>query len=171
MEFNKPATNEFANYYSAYIDLVNEPESQLTTQINKLKSLINKLSDDDLLYKYAADKWSIKNLLVHCVDTERIMAYRLLCISRSEQNNLIGFDENLYADNSFADIRSIESIINEFEYLRRSNIELFNSLTEDQLNKLGTANNNEVSVRALIFIIIGHLEHHMNILISRYLNK
>lgn len=171
MKLIKPKSNEFAAYYSTYIDLVNEPEILLNTQIAKLKSILVNLSDAELLYKYSAEKWSIKELLVHCIDTERIMAYRLLCISRAEEKNLIGFDENSYADNSFANIRSIESILNEFEYLRLSNIELINSLTEEQLNKIGSANNNIVSVRALIFIIIGHLEHHMNIIISRYLNK
>lgn len=171
MKFNNPKSNEYAAYYSTYIDLVKEPEILLNTQITKLKSLLVNLSDAELLYKYSVDKWSIKELLVHCIDTERIMAYRLLCISRSEEKNLNGFDENSYADNSFADIRSIESILNEFEYLRLSNIELINTLTDKQLDKMGSANNNTVSVRALIFIIIGHLEHHMNILISRYLNK
>lgn len=171
MKFDKPSSNEYASYYSTYIDLVNEPEVQLHSQITKLKALIENISDSDLLYKYSEGKWSIKELIVHCIDTERIMAYRLLCISRSEQNNLMGFDENQYAENSFADIRSKESILNEFEYLRLSTIELIKSLTDEQLGKIGSANNNTVSARALIFIIIGHLEHHMNILISRYLNK
>jgi hypothetical protein len=99
------------------------------------------------------------------------MAYRLLSIIRSEKSNLPGFDENVFADESFADIRSISSIMNEFQYLRLSNIELIKSLSAEQLNMVGSANNNTVSARALVYIIVGHLEHHMNILISRYLNK
>lgn len=171
MNITKPNSNEYAKYYDTYIELVKDPESLLNNQIEKLKALVENLSDAELLYKYASDKWSIKTLIVHCIDTERIMAYRLLCISRSEKNSLLGFDENSYANESSADKRSIDSILNEFHYIRLSNIELINSLTESQLNNIGSANNNSVSARALVYIILGHLEHHMNILISRYLNK
>lgn len=171
MNITKPNTSEYAKYYSTYIDLVNDPETLLKTQIDKLKNLVENLSDTELNYKYADDKWSIKTLLVHCIDTERIMAYRLLCICRGEKNSLLGFDENHYANESIADNRNISSIINEFQYLRLSNIELIESLSNVQLNQMGIANNNMVSARALVYIILGHLEHHMNILISRYLNK
>jgi hypothetical protein len=171
MNLTKPNATEYASYYSNYIDLVHEPEVLLKSQLEKLKGLVEHLSESELLYKYSSDKWSIKTLLVHCIDTERIMAYRLLCISRSEKNNLLGFDENIYANESSADSRTISSILSEFQHLRFSNIELIETLSEEQLNKIGSANNNLVSTRALVYIILGHLEHHMNILISRYLNK
>jgi hypothetical protein len=171
MNISKPSIDEYAKFYNTYIELVNEPELLLNSQIEKLKSLIGHLTEEELLYKYSSDKWSIKTLIVHCIDTERIMAYRLLSIIRSEKSNLPGFDENVFADESFADIRSISSIMNEFQYLRLSNIELIKSLSAEQLNMVGSANNNTVSARALVYIIVGHLEHHMNILISRYLNK
>ncbi len=171
MNISKPSIDECAKFYNTYIELVNEPELLLNSQIEKLKSLIGHLTEEELLYKYSSDKWSIKTLIVHCIDTERIMAYRLLSIIRSEKSNLPGFDENVFADESFADIRSISSIMNEFQYLRLSNIELIKSLSTEQLEMVGSANNNTVSARALVYIIVGHLEHHMNILISRYLNK
>ncbi len=171
MNISKPSIDEYAKFYNTYIELVNEPELLLNSQIEKLKSLIGHLTEEELLYKYSSDKWSIKTLIVHCIDTERIMAYRLLSIVRSEKSNLPGFDENVFADESFADTRSISSIMNEFQYLRMSNIELIKSLSTEQLNMVGSANNNTVSARALVYIIVGHLEHHMNILISRYLNK
>ncbi len=171
MNISKPSIDEYAKFYNTYIELVNEPELLLNSQIEKLKSLIGHLTEEELLYKYSSDKWSIKTLIVHCIDTERIMAYRLLSIIRSEKSNLPGFDENVFADESFADTRSISSIMNEFQYLRMSNIELIKSLSTEQLNMVGSANNNTVSARALVYIIVGHLEHHMNILISRYLNK
>lgn len=171
MNISKPSIDEYAKFYNTYIELVNEPELLLNSQIEKLKSLIGHLTEEELLYKYSSDKWSIKTLIVHCIDTERIMAYRLLSIVRSEKSNLPGFDENVFADESFADTRSISSIMNEFQYLRLSNIELIKSLSTEQLNMVGSANNNTVSARALVYIIVGHLEHHMNILISRYLNK
>ncbi len=171
MNISKPSIDEYAKFYNTYIELVNEPELLLYSQIEKLKSLIGHLTEEELLYKYSSDKWSIKTLIVHCIDTERIMAYRLLSIIRTEKSNLPGFDENVFADESFADIRSISSIMNEFQYLRLSNIELIKSLSTEQLEMVGSANNNTVSARALVYIIVGHLEHHMNILISRYLNK
>ncbi len=171
MNISKPSIDEYAKFYNTYIELVNEPELLLNSQIEKLKSLIGHLTEEELLYKYSSDKWSIKTLIVHCIDTERIMAYRLLSIIRTEKSNLPGFDENVFADESFADIRSISSIMNEFQYLRMSNIELIKSLSTEQLEMVGSANNNIVSARALVYIIVGHLEHHMNILISRYLNK
>jgi hypothetical protein len=171
MNISKPSIDECAKFYNTYIELVNEPELLLNSQIEKLKSLIGHLTEEELLYKYSSDKWSIKTLIVHCIDTERIMAYRLLSIIRTEKSNLPGFDENVFADESFADIRSISSIMNEFQYLRMSNIELIKSLSTEQLEMVGSANNNIVSARALVYIIVGHLEHHMNILISRYLNK
>ncbi len=171
MNISKPSIDEYAKFYNTYIELVNEPVLLLNSQIEKLKSLIGHLTEEELLYKYSSDKWSIKTLIVHCIDTERIMAYRLLSIIRSEKSNLPGFDENVFADESFADTRSISSIMNEFQYLRMSNIELIKSLSTEQLNMVGSANNNTVSARALVYIIVGHLEHHMNILISRYLNK
>ncbi len=171
MNISKPSIDEYAKFYNTYIELVNEPVLLLNSQIEKLKSLIGHLTEEELLYKYSSDKWSIKTLIVHCIDTERIMAYRLLSIVRSEKSNLPGFDENVFADESFADTRSISSIMNEFQYLRMSNIELIKSLSTEQLNMVGSANNNTVSARALVYIIVGHLEHHMNILISRYLNK
>ncbi len=171
MKITKPNTNEYGEFYSTYVNIVKDPSLLLNTQIEKLKAIVGNLTDSELLYKYADDKWSIKTLLVHCIDTERIMAYRLLSICRGEKNNLLGFDENDYANECSAESRSIDSIINEFQFLRLSNIELINSLTDIQLNKIGSANNNSVSARALVYIILGHLEHHMNILISRYLNK
>lgn len=171
MNVSKPSIDEYAKFYNTYIELVNEPELLLNSQIEKLKSLIGHLTEEELLYKYSSDKWSIKTLIVHCIDTERIMAYRLLSIVRSEKSNLPGFDENVFADQSLADNRTLSSIMNEFQYLRLSNIELIKSLSTEQLNMVGSANNNTVSARALVYIIIGHLEHHMNILISRYLNK
>ncbi len=171
MNISKPSIDECAKFYNTYIELVNEPELLLNSQIEKLKSLIGHLTEEELLYKYSSDKWSIKTLIVHCIDKERIMAYRLLSIIRTEKSNLPGFDENVFADESFADIRSISSIMNEFQYLRLSNIELIKSLSTEQLEMVGSANNNIVSARALVYIIVGHLEHHMNILISRYLNK
>ncbi len=171
MNISKPSIDECAKFYNTYIELVNEPELLLNSQIEKLKSLIGHLTEEELLYKYSSDKWSIKTLIVHCIDTERIMAYRLLSIIRSEKSNLPGFDENVFAEQSFADNRTLGSIMNEFQYLRLSNIELIKSLSTEQLEMVGSANNNTVSARALVYIIVGHLEHHMNILISRYLNK
>ncbi len=172
MNIQKPNQHEYGVFYENYIQLVNtHPIEFSINQQSRLNDLIRALSEEKLNSSYAEGKWSIKELLVHCIDTERIMSYRLLCVLRSEPKELPGFDENIYAKNSNANARSIENILAEFNALRTSNIALMESINSDnELNAMGKANNYPISVRALLYIIPGHLEHHLNILISRYLN-
>jgi hypothetical protein len=117
---------------------------------------------------YAPGKWIGKEILQHCIDTERIMAYRALCFSRKEKASLPGFDENIYAANSLAHQRSYSDLMEEFECVRKSTIYLFRSFSEETLLQEGIANGKNILVGALGFVIIGHALHHQWILEERY---
>lgn len=172
MKIDKPSENEYGVFYKNYIDKLNEkPVEFLKNQQSRINDILKNINEEKLLYRYADGKWSIKELMVHCIDTERIMSYRLLSLLRGETKELMGFDENLYAENSNADKRDMQNIMNEFNALRTSTIALIESIqNETDLMRSGIANNNPISVRALIYIIPGHFEHHLNVLISKYLN-
>jgi uncharacterized damage-inducible protein DinB len=121
-------------------------------------------------FKYAEHKWTVKQLLLHLIDCERIFAYRAMSISRGEQQNLIGYDDEAYAANCEAEHRTLPSIIDEYLVVRQSTILLFTNFTENQLIKMGRANNTYVSVRALGFVILGHEKHHFKVLTEKYLS-
>lgn len=120
-------------------------------------------------YRYAEGKWSIKEVVQHLIDAERIFAYRALSIARGETASLPSFDENAYAARSKAEGRSREDLMAEFQTARQSTTQLFASFDEEQLMMTGTANGNSVSVNSIGFIIPGHVQHHLNILEERYL--
>lgn len=120
-------------------------------------------------HRYAEGKWSIKEMIQHLIDAERIFAYRALCIARGEKASLPGFDENSYAEASKAGRRTKEELIDEFETARQSTRQLFACFDGEQLGATGIANNNSVSVNGIGFIIPGHVQHHLNILEERYL--
>ncbi|OKL39788.1 DNA damage-inducible protein DinB [Pontibacter flavimaris] len=127
------------------------------------------LAEEQLLHRYAEGKWSIKEMMVHLIDAERIFSYRALRFARQDKTELHSFDENLYAQTSKADARDINSIIAEYTSLRTSTIELFKSFDEEALQQVGVASGKEVSVRALGYTILGHEVHHQKIIRERYL--
>ena len=135
------------------------------------KQFINSLPEEKLYHRYQPGKWSIKEILVHIVDDERIFAYRALRFARNEQNNLIGFDQDEYAKYSEADKRSLESIFDAYEGVRNSTIALYNGLPEDSLDRMGhgTGTFNNATVRALVYHIAGHEQHHINFIKEHYL--
>jgi hypothetical protein len=120
---------------------------------------------------YAAGKWSVKELVGHVIDTERIMAYRCLCISRGEQQSLPGFDENSYIRHGNYNTRTLASLLEEYNGVRQANIALFSGMNEEMWNRTGLANQATVSAKALMAIIVGHERHHFKILTERYLNR
>lgn len=120
-------------------------------------------------YRYAAGKWNIKEMLQHIIDAERIFAYRAVTIARHDKTHLPGFDENSYAAASNADKRTWESLLNEFEFVRKSTDLLLQSFTEDQLQQSGTTNNEPNTAKALSFLVYGHILHHIKVLKERYL--
>ena len=140
-------------------------------QIIKMQQLIGEISEEKETYRYAEGKWTIKEIIGHITDTERIFGYRALCIARGEENPLPGFDENLYSLNANFNNRSLYDLVHEFSVVRESNLVMFRSFDEDAKKRKGIANNNKVSIQALLFMILGHEIHHVKIIRERYLNN
>jgi hypothetical protein len=120
-------------------------------------------------YRYAEGKWSIKEMIQHVIDAERIFCYRALCFARRDQTALPGFDENLYAEQSGAERRTRESLIEELDAVQQASARLFNSFDDTQLDESGVANGNPVYVEGIGYILIGHALHHKSVLSERYL--
>jgi len=133
------------------------------------KTLIVSLPKEKLTYRYAANKWTIKEMLVHIIDDERIYAYRALSFARNDKTELPGFEQDDYALHSRANERSLKNILEEYEAVRNATIALFDGLPEDSLLRMGIANNNKATVRALAYHIAGHELHHLNIIKEKYL--
>ncbi len=168
---DRPLDSEYAPFYKTYIDKIETIEvvDFLANQMQRFSEICGVIPESKTLFKYEEGKWTIKELIGHCIDTERVMSYRLLRISRGDQTSLAGFDENEYVRNANFNSRDWQTLLMEFHYLRAANLIFINSLTDDQLSKIGKANELSISARALVYIIAGHLEHHLDILIRRYL--
>lgn len=167
---NRPQPDEFALYYQTYIDTVSDDVlAELKLQSTAVPNFLRLIDKEKANYAYAPGKWTLKELIGHVIDTERIMAYRLLHIARKDQIPLSGFDENYYVTNSSYTNRDLDSLIDEFEQLRLANLFLYQSLTDEELDRSGIANGHNVSVRALLFIIAGHVTHHKRIVTERYM--
>lgn len=166
----RPQADEFPVFYKGYIDTVKDDVlAELDNQIESFTTLLMGIPSEKSGFAYAEGKWTIVELLGHILDTERIMAYRALRIARSDASPLAGFDENDYVANAhFAD-RSLSSMAEEFEHLRKANLFLIKSFNETELARVGISNDKPISVKALVFIIAGHLNHHIRILKERYL--
>lgn len=167
----RPTHNEYAPYYQPYLDKVPDGDilETLARQRTETLKLMASVSEAQAAFRYAPDKWSIKQLLGHVTDGERVFAYRALCIARGEQAPLPGFDENAYAATGGHDQRTLADIAAEFDHARLSSLDLFRSFDETAWLRLGTANNKPASVRALIWVIAGHERHHLQIVKARYL--
>jgi DinB superfamily len=167
----KPSPESHPAFFKRYIDLVTEED--LTTafknQLPVVIAFLQNISEEKSNYAYAPGKWTIKELLQHMIDTERIFAYRSLCFARKETVSLPGFDENIYASNSHAANRSWASLIDEFVVVRKSTELLFGSFTNEALNNSGIANNNKATASSMGFTAIGHVYHHKKIMEERYL--
>jgi uncharacterized damage-inducible protein DinB len=163
---------EFAPYASMYIDLL--PDDGLVLQhlrenLIAAKTLLRDLPDAKLSKPHAPGEWTIKEILVHVVDDERIYAYRALRFARDDATDLPGFDQDPYAVASGANARSLDSIFHEFDAVRAATITLFENLPDEAFTRAGTADGNRVSVRALAYHIAGHELHHLNSIRENYL--
>ena len=168
----KPKEGEFPQYAIIYIGLLPDDGlllKHLQDNFIAIKELILSLPEEKLLYRYAKDKWTIKEILVHIIDDERIYAYRALRFARGDKTELPGFDQDDYALSSRANERSIENIFEEYEAVRSATIALFNGLPKDSFMRRGIANRNKATVRALAYHIAGHELHHINIIKEKYL--
>jgi uncharacterized damage-inducible protein DinB len=167
-----PATYEYADYYASYVKLVPQGDiiEILRDQMKETVSLLSTLTEPQSEYRYASGKWSIKEVIGHITDTERIMSYRLLSIARGERASLPGYDENEYVAKANFDKQSLKDLLDHFACVRQSTIHLIKSLSDESLSRRGTANNSEVTAKALITIMAGHELHHRKIIQERYLN-
>ncbi|EKB49396.1 DinB family protein [Cecembia lonarensis] len=167
---SEPQAGEYNPYYESYVSFVKGKNiaDVLRNQIDDVRQAFGQLGEEGSQKAYAAGKWTGKELLGHITDTDRIMAYRALCIARGEQAALPGYDENAYASNGFFNGLSLGSLLDEFEASRYALLALLKNLPEATHTIKGNANNSPVSVRALFYIIAGHTEHHLNILKTRY---
>lgn len=168
---NRPEKTEYAEFYAGYVALVEDTDiiAALQNQPADLQKLFAGMSFEKEDYRYAENKWSIRELLGHLVDGERVFSYRALRISRGDETPLAGFEENLYVANSNFSNLETAAALEEFSLLRGSNVLLFKSLTDEMWDKIGTASGAKISVRALAYIMVGHVRHHSNVLQSRYL--
>ncbi len=171
MIITQPAVTEYPPYYEPYIKAVKENDllDALRNNLEAFNQLINDIPLEKGDYRYAAGKWSVKEVLIHVTDVERIFAYRALTFARNDKNELFGFDENAYVPYYHANKRTIFSIDDEFESLRNANIALFKSFDEETLNRTGMANRSMMSVRSVGFILAGHAAHHLKVIRERYL--
>ncbi|PCI97353.1 MAG: damage-inducible protein DinB [Flavobacteriales bacterium] len=166
------ANHNFAEYFNYYISLVsNSPDvnTALEQTHKTTNDLLDLITEEKGNYVYADGKWTIKELLVHLIDTERIFCNRALRFARNDQTDLPGYNHDEYVPNSGANERKLNDISNEFNIVRQGTIALFNSFTPEMLERKGTANGNNLTVLAIGFVISGHEKHHVNILDERYL--
>jgi len=172
-KIEKPKHGEYPDYAIMYMKLVPDDGlllKHLENGYDEMEKLIRSLPAEKLLYRYAANKWTIKEVLVHIIDDERIYAYRALCFARNEKTQLPGFEQDDYITFSNANDRTLENILQEYEAVRRATIALYEGLDDAALLRSGIANNNKATVRALGYHIAGHELHHMNIIKERYLS-
>ena len=167
----RPEESEHPVYYKHYIDLIKSDDilKVLDEQIITMHNLISKISEDKEEYVYAPGKWTPKEVIGHILDTERIMAYRALCFARKDKTALPGFDENNYVAAANFNKRTMYDLAHSFGVMRESHIALFKHFDTEALNQVGNANGKEVTVRAILFMIAGHMEHHIHVIRTKYL--
>lgn len=168
---SRPDATEYAPYYGKYISLI--PAGDLIKimqeQFERTLAMLQKISETQSLTRYAPGKWSIKEVVGHMVDTERIMSYRALRIGRGDTTPIPGFEQDDYVRGANFDGRPFTDIVDEFQKVRQATLTLFSSFDETALSRRGTASNLPVSARALTHIVAGHERHHMNVLQKEYL--
>jgi len=167
---HRPNDSEYAPSFSGYVGHVTEDEiiPVLRSQPDALDVLLARVAPDRETYRYAEGKWSIREIVGHLIDGERVFGYRALCIARGESQNLPGFDENEYMLSAPYDGIDLEDLLSEFRLVRLANLAMLRNLDEAAWMRSGTANDSPISVRAIAFIMAGHLRHHMGVLRDRY---
>ncbi len=168
----KPEPGEYNPYFQNYIDLVEEGEFISTLKQNSRDCIafFNAIPEIKHNYRYALEKWTIREILMHVIDTERSFAYRtFVCARGDHQTILYPMDDHQYMAHTNANARTIENLLEEFTAVRRNSEILFEHLTEEQSRFKGNAGEHNITARALGYIIIGHLMHHLNIIKTRYL--
>jgi len=167
----RPSYNDFNEYYKKYIDLVEENDiiGQLKYGLSRNIQFFGEIDTDKWNYRYAENKWSIKEVLQHIIDTERVMSYRALRVARNDQTEMPGFDQDDFIKNVNLDDRSEKDIIDEYFAVRKATIALFNGLEENAWERRGIASQSPVTPLSLAFIIAGHELHHIDVIRKNYL--
>lgn len=167
----RPAPQDSAEFYHGYINHAkgNSIAEVMANHVEELKQFYSSLPDEKADYAYSEGKWTIKEVLQHVIDAERVFSYRALRFARKDATPLSSFDENSYTQHSNAKKRTLQSLKDEFNALRSATDIMLSTFTEEQLSSKGTASNNPITVNALAFIIYGHSLHHKRIIEERYL--
>lgn len=163
--------SEYPAYMGNYIATVGDVDlfEELEISLHRFIRFVREIPMDKFDYRYAPGKWTIKEIIQHLIDCERVFAYRALAIARDNTSDLPGFDENRYAENSSGNNRHLNALLTEMSEVRQSTLTLFKSFSKESLENIGLANGNPVSVRAIGLAIIGHGNHHQKIFEERYL--
>lgn len=165
---NPPLPNEYPIWAEAYISKVDQDVFEiLENQALLLPALLERNKDKEN-YAYAENKWTVKEMLGHIIDCERIFAYRITCFARNEKQHLPGFEEDDYVLNARFSERNYEDMIEEFATLRKANLYLFRSLNEEELSRIGIASGRAINVKSILYVTAGHVMHHVGILKERY---
>lgn len=166
-----PAPDEYAPFYEDYVRRMREENviEVLPRQIDEIRAALGKLTEVQALYRNEPGEWSIKEVMGHMNDVERVFAYRLLRVSRNDPTPLPGFEQDDYVRESNFGNCSLADLIQEFEFLRRANILAIRNMTDDSTLRRGTASGSAISARGLIYMLAGHVAHHMESLQTKYL--
>lgn len=168
---NRPEKNEYDPYYETYVSLVGDGDivDTLERQAAEVREFFAAIPEEKGPYAYAEGKWSIKELLGHIIDGERMFMYRIFRISRADKTPIEGFEQDGYIENARSNSRRFADLLEEFAALRRANIIAYRHFSDEDWGRTGTANELEITPRALAYIMAGHVTHHLNILKDRYL--
>lgn len=165
--------NEYAAYYAQYIAPYANNEKSIVENLEesqqKFDAILRNIPIEKQNFAYVEGKWTVKEVIQHIIDTERIFCYRALSFARNDKTQLPGFDQDLFVENDFANQRDYSLMLNEMTSLRISTMQLFLSFTDDALLRIGNASGNNMSVRAIGYLLSGHQMHHLQVLQERYL--
>ena len=167
----RPTSDEFEGFYETYINYIESTEicDFLTKQNASHISFYQTLTEEQWLHRYAEDKWSIKDVLQHIIDAERVFMYRAMRVSRNDQTELAGFDQDVFVNNANADQRSSDSLLSEYKYVRHASISLFSNMSAEDCVRRGKASGFLFTPIGGAYMIAGHDHHHMKIIKERYL--
>ena len=171
-KLSHPNSNEYAEFYAGYVQRATSKGdvlAALPNQIDKIQAALGNLSDEQALFRDAPNEWTIKEVMGHLNDVERVFSYRLVRVSRNDSTPIPGFEQNDYVREAGFDSHPIKDLIQEFEHLRRANVLAIQNMTDEAALRVGVASGYPVSARALIFMLVGHVDHHMESLNEKYL--
>jgi hypothetical protein len=170
MKANQLQTEEFNVWYSPYLATLTDENliEELEISLHRFIRFVQDISLEKHDYSYAEGKWTIKDIIQHLIDCERVLSYRAMCIARNDTTNYPSFDENSYADQANGSSKTLLNLLTELTALRHSTLLLFKSFNETELLRIGTASDQPISVRAIGFIIIGHQNHHQKVFTEKY---